>query len=84
MGEVHMSPQDAVDAHFALRTRVSVASHFGTFPLADDGDDEAVEELKNILRQTQMGGTEFWTLGFGEGREVPVRPLAVGQPRGIA
>lgn len=84
MGEVHMSPQDALDAHFALKTRVSVASHFGTFPLADDGDDEAVEDLKNILQQTQMGGTEFWTLGFGEGREIPVRALAVGQPRGIA
>src|ERR1700727_3705750 len=36
MGEVHMSPQDAVEAHRALRARVSVASHFGTFALADE------------------------------------------------
>jgi L-ascorbate metabolism protein UlaG (beta-lactamase superfamily) len=84
MGEVHMSPQDAIDAHFTLGSRVSVASHFGTFALADDGDNEAVEKLQAILRQTQMGGTEFWALGFGEGREVPVRSLSVGQPRGIA
>ena len=84
MGEVHMSPQDAVDAHVTLGTRVSVAGHFGTFALADDGDNEAVEDLKNILRQTQISETEFWTLGFGEGREVAVRSLSVGQPRGIA
>ena len=49
MGEVHMSPQDAVDAHFALGLAISVASHFGTFPLADDGDDEAVEDLQETF-----------------------------------
>ena len=84
MGEVHMSPRDALNAHFALGAPVSVASHFGTFALADDGDDEAVEDLKNLVGQTPMRGTEFWTLGFGEGREIPVRSLSVGQPRGIA
>ncbi len=84
MGEVHMSPQDAVEAHLALGSRISVASHFGTFALADDGDNEAVENLKSILRQTQMSGTEFWALGPGEGREIPMRTLAAGQPRGIA
>jgi L-ascorbate metabolism protein UlaG (beta-lactamase superfamily) len=84
MGEVHMSPKDAVVSHLALGARVSVASHFGTFALADDGDDEAVEELKDILRRTQMRETEFWVLGFGEGRDVPVRSLALGEPRGIA
>lgn len=77
MGEVHMSPQDAVNAHRALRSSVSVAGHFGTFPLADDGDDEAVQELHEILRRIPMQGTEFWTLPFGEGREVQARPLAI-------
>lgn len=77
MGEVHMSPQDAVNAHRTLAANVSVASHFGTFPLADDGDDEAVQELQAILERTPMQGTEFWTLPFGEGRDVQARALAV-------
>jgi L-ascorbate metabolism protein UlaG (beta-lactamase superfamily) len=71
MGEVHMSPQEAVDAHLVLGAPVSVASHFGTFPLADDGGDEPVEELNAILRTKPMHGTEFWVLEFGEGRQVP-------------
>jgi L-ascorbate metabolism protein UlaG (beta-lactamase superfamily) len=76
MGEVHMSPQDAVDAHRTLGSTVSVAGHFGTFPLADDGDDEAVQVLHDILQRTPLQGTDFWTLAFGEGREVQARPLA--------
>jgi L-ascorbate metabolism protein UlaG (beta-lactamase superfamily) len=82
MGEVHMSPQEALEAHFALETRVSVASHFGTFALADDGDDEAVEEMRNLLRHARMRGTEFWILGFGEGRQVPAACAA--QPQSVA
>jgi L-ascorbate metabolism protein UlaG (beta-lactamase superfamily) len=77
MGEVHMSPQDAVNAHRVLRSAVSVAGHFGTFGLADDGDDEAVQELHEILQRTPMQGTEFWTLPFGEGRDVQTHPLAI-------
>lgn len=84
MGEVHMSPSEALDAHFMLGAPVSVASHYGTFALADDGQDEAVDDLHERLRRTPMRGTEFWTLGFGEGREVPVRKLSVHQPAGIA
>ncbi len=84
MGEVHMSPQDAVDAHVTLGARISVASHFGTFPLADDGDDEPVEDLRDILRQTDLHGTEFWALSFGEGREIPLRPLAAQSRQGAA
>ena len=77
MGEVHMSPQDAVEAHRTLGSTVSIAGHFGTFPLADDGDDEAVQVLHEILRNTPMQGTEFWTLPFGEAREVPARALVI-------
>jgi len=49
MGEVHCSPADALAAHRILRPRLSVASHFGTFPLADDGFDEAPVRLNNLL-----------------------------------
>jgi len=74
MGEVHLSPQDAVEAHLRLGARVSVAGHFGTFDLADDGQDEAVEVLLQVLRGRTLRGTEFRVLQFGEGCELAPRP----------
>jgi len=84
MGEMHMSPQDAVEAHQRLGARLSVASHFGTFDLADDGKDEPVDVLQNVLRSTNLKETEFWVLGFGEGREVPARLRRPASPRIVA
>jgi len=84
MGEVHMPPAQAVDAHLRLGARVSVAGHFGTFPLADDGDDEPVENLSQVLRHTDLGSSEFWVLGFGEGRDLPAASSLVRHQQEIA
>jgi L-ascorbate metabolism protein UlaG (beta-lactamase superfamily) len=70
MGPIHMSPLQAVQAHEALGARTSVAIHFGTFDLADDGQDEAPAELRRALAQDPAA--RFWVLGFGEGRDVPL------------
>lgn len=69
MGEVHLSPEQALEAHLRLGARVSVASHFGTFPLADDGQDEPVVELREMLQGGKLQATEFWVLQPGEGRD---------------
>ena len=45
MGPVHMSPTEAVQASLDLQATMAVPMHFGTFPLADDGETEAVEAL---------------------------------------
>lgn len=84
MGEVHLSPREAVEAHLTLRARVSVAGHFGTFPLADDGQDEPVQFLRDVLSHTNLQDTEFWVLGFGEGREVPTRAGSIEESERIA
>ena len=84
MGEVHMSPREAVDAHLALRAHASVASHFGTFRLADDGQDEPVEVLRDVLSHTDLWGTEFLALGFGEGRDLPARTGSIVGPERMA
>jgi L-ascorbate metabolism protein UlaG (beta-lactamase superfamily) len=39
MSPVHMAPEQAVRAHEILGAKTSVASHHGTFQLADDGID---------------------------------------------
>jgi L-ascorbate metabolism protein UlaG (beta-lactamase superfamily) len=71
MGPVHLSPREALRAHADLRASTSVAIHFGTFPLADDGETEPVEVLREAQREIGPAAQTFWVLGFGEGRDVP-------------
>lgn len=70
MSPVHMSPHEAVEAHRVLRAGSSVAIHFGTFRLADDGQHEPVEDLSRAVAALHPA-PRFWALGFGEGRDVP-------------
>jgi L-ascorbate metabolism protein UlaG (beta-lactamase superfamily) len=67
---VHMGPEQALEAHRVLGSGTSVAMHFGTFPLALDGQDEAKYLLLRLLMREQPR-PRFWVLGFGEGRYVP-------------
>jgi L-ascorbate metabolism protein UlaG (beta-lactamase superfamily) len=71
MSRVHVSPDQALRAHGIVRAGTSVAIHFGTFHLADDGQDEAPDRLRELLAQAPEPRPRFWVLGFGEGRAVP-------------
>jgi L-ascorbate metabolism protein UlaG (beta-lactamase superfamily) len=73
MGPVHISPPDAVRAHRELGAATSIAIHFGTFRLADDGEDEPVTELNRALDAIAATGPhpQFRVLGHGEGTEIP-------------
>jgi L-ascorbate metabolism protein UlaG (beta-lactamase superfamily) len=70
MGPVHISPSDAVRAHKEVGAATSIGIHFGTFHLADDGEDEPVTELQRALDQ-EKERLRFWTLDPGEGRDIP-------------
>jgi len=70
MSPTHLSPGDALEAHFILGAQTSIAMHFGTFQLGDDGRTEAVDLLTNIIAETNMEETQFLILDSGEGREV--------------
>jgi L-ascorbate metabolism protein UlaG (beta-lactamase superfamily) len=71
MSSAHLSPQQAVEAHKILGAQRSMAIHFGTFPLGDDGEHEPVNELRAALEDNQLTEEDFWVPGFGEGRRVP-------------
>ncbi len=70
MQPVHLSPEEAVAAHLQVGARQSMAIHFGTFPLADDGQREPVERLEQALSAEGLTRSDFWVLGFGEGRNL--------------
>jgi L-ascorbate metabolism protein UlaG (beta-lactamase superfamily) len=70
MGPVHIAPAEAVRAHQELAAATSIGIHFGTFRLADDGEDEPVTELQRALDAAGEPRPRFWTLAPGEGREV--------------
>jgi L-ascorbate metabolism protein UlaG (beta-lactamase superfamily) len=74
MKPMHMDPADAVRAHHALDASTSVAIHFGTFQLGDDGAEEPVHELRRALAAADVlinGEPRFWILDQGEGRDLP-------------
>ena len=67
MRPVHLSPAEAIKIHHLLQPDVSVAIHFGTFALGDDGEVQPVRELQKALdNQT----SNFWVLDHGEGRNL--------------
>jgi len=66
MEAIHMSPEEAVKAHQEIQSQKSIAMHFGTFPMADDGMYEPLEDLKKARRQYRVSEREFLTLRQGE------------------
>lgn len=69
MRPVHVSPEEAVDAHLALKARSSIAMHFATFHLGDDGYDAPERDLRVAL--AKKGAAGFLVLKHGEGFEAP-------------
>lgn len=71
MGAIHMSPAQAVQAAIDLHAGLAVPMHYGTFSLADDGEDEPVAALQTALLTRPA---PFKVLGFGEGVDVEALP----------
>jgi L-ascorbate metabolism protein UlaG (beta-lactamase superfamily) len=68
MAPVHMNPEEAVRAHLDLRPRVSIAMHFGTFQLTDEGIDEPLRALERARDAHRVTADAFRVLDFGETR----------------
>lgn len=69
MQPAHIDPRQAVEAHLALKAATSVAIHFGTFALGDDGEKEPVWDLMQAIARSN--NPRVWILEHGEGRDIP-------------
>jgi L-ascorbate metabolism protein UlaG (beta-lactamase superfamily) len=66
MSAVHMNPAEAVQAHLDLGSPESIAMHFGTFQLTNEGIDEPVGALEEARRAHSIPADQFRALEFGE------------------
>lgn len=69
MKPAHIDPSEAVDAHLALSARTSIAIHYGTWALGDDGAEEPVEDLRAAIAAKKA--SNFLVLDHGVGFDVP-------------
>ena len=65
MKDMHMNPAEAVQAHEDLRSRRSIAMHFGTFQLTTEGIDEPLRALDAALDARGIPHEAFRPLEFG-------------------
>jgi len=69
MTAIHTSPEEAVRIHLDVNAKKSIASHFGTFPLGDDGRDDEMNDLGEALRKFDLSPEEFIVMDEGKGKD---------------
>ena len=65
MQPMHMNPDEAVRAHLDVKARLSIAMHFGTFQLTDEGIDEPLRALERARAAHGVARDAFRVLDFG-------------------
>lgn len=68
MGPVHVNPAEAVRIHQDLRSRLSVAMHWGTFRLTTEPLDEPPRLLAQALQAAGIAAERFLVFRHGETR----------------
>lgn len=66
MSPIHCSPEEAVKIHIEVNAKVSIADHYGTFPLADDGQSDPGQELVKALKKFDLSSDQFLMLTEGQ------------------
>lgn len=70
MHPVHLDPADAVKVHKDVRSKLSIACHFGTFRLADEPIEEPPALLAHELAKAHVDANRFLALRPGDRIEV--------------
>ena len=65
MKDIHMNPEEAVQAHLDLGSRHSIAMHYGVFQLTPEAIDEPPARLAAALGARGVPATDFRTVAVG-------------------
>jgi L-ascorbate metabolism protein UlaG (beta-lactamase superfamily) len=65
MKDIHMNPEEAVQAHVDLGAAGSIAMHFGVFHLTAEGIDEPPTRLARALASRGIPARDFRIVGVG-------------------
>lgn len=68
MSPIHVSPDEAIRIHSEVGSQTSLAMHFGTFALADDGENEPLNDLNSAMDKYGIPAERFLALRTGEVR----------------
>jgi N-acyl-phosphatidylethanolamine-hydrolysing phospholipase D len=66
MKPVHVTPEEAVQIHLEVQSKLSLACHWGTFCLTDEPMDEPPRRLQQALIERQIDPEKFRVLRIGE------------------
>ena len=69
MSPIHCSPEGAVKIHLELKSKKSIASHFGTFPLGDDSEENSIHDLNEAIKKFNLKTDEFIVMEEGTGMD---------------
>ena len=61
MSPVHVDPEQALQIHKEVGAELSIGMHYGTFPLADDGEMDPINDLEKV-----MNGENFILMKEGD------------------
>jgi N-acyl-phosphatidylethanolamine-hydrolysing phospholipase D len=62
----HMNPEEAQQVHIDIRSKKSVAIHWGTFILTDEPLDEPPKRLQKAMKEKNIPSEDFLVLKHGE------------------
>ena len=71
MRDIHMNPEEAVQAHLDLESRRSIGMHFGTFQLTSEAIDEPLHALARARAAHGLASEAFDTVEFGASVRIP-------------
>ena len=66
MSPIHISPEEAVKVHQDVNSKQSIAIHFGTFALADEGQGQAETDLQKAMNSRNIPKNQFMVPEEGE------------------
>ena len=70
MKDIHLNPEEAVQAHMDLNSQQSLGMHFGVFQLTWEPVDQPVIDLNASLEANRIDAERFWALEPGQARVI--------------